>query len=225
MSQNDNQQLNNEQVESVDTSNAAQQKRKIAKFWDVLLWALIAVLAVAVLIKTFVFSSVTIEGASMNPTYQDGDVVKVVKIGKPERGDVVVFYKQQVDSKLKALFARGDDVKSGGKYEKLIKRVVAVEGDSIWIEPTEGGYRLVVKSADGTVFHEDYYVKNKETLSADVYVMTSGVLGRLKDLTEQNPLVIEQNHFFAMGDNRGNSEDSRGELGQVSLDQLFGIVR
>ena len=200
------------------------QKSKIGKFWDVLLWVLIALLAVAVLVRAFVFTNVEIEGASMNPTYNSEDTVKVLKIGKPSRGDVVVFYKYHVDSKLKAMFARGDDVKSGGKYEKLIKRVVAIEGDSIWVEPTDGGYRLVIKSADGKIFREDYYVKGTERLSEDVFVMTRGVWGRLKDLTEDNPIVIEKDHFFAMGDNRGNSEDSRGELGQVPLDQLFGKV-
>ena len=203
---------------------AAQQKKKIAKFWDILLWVLVALLAVAVIIRVFVYTNVTIEGASMEPTYQSGDVVRVVKLGKPSRGDVVVFYKHDVDSKFKALFARGDDVSSGGKYEKLIKRVVAVEGDSIWVEHTEGGYKLVVKSASGEVFREDYYTKGKEAISIDTFVMSYGVLGRLADLTEDSPLVIEQGHFFAMGDNRGNSEDSRGELGQVPLSRLFGIV-
>ena len=207
----------------VDSAGSAQQKRKIAKFWDILLWVLIAVLAVAVLIRVFV-TRVTIDGASMEPTYHSENVVWVNRFGKPSRGDVAVFYKHPIDSKFKAMFARGADVSSGGKYEKLIKRVVAVEGDSIWVEQTEGGYRLVVKSSSGEVFHEDYYTKGKEAISEDTFVMSYGVLDGLANLTEDNPLVIEQGHFFAMGDNRGNSEDSRGELGQVPLDRLFGIV-
>ena len=226
MENNDNFQLNIDSEPQVAdaTQTADPQKRKINKFWDILIWVLIAILALAVLIRAFVFTNVTISGASMEETYHGNDVVRVVKIGKPERGDVVVFYKSAVDSKFKALFAKGDDVKEGGKYEKLIKRVVAVEGDSIWVEPVDGGYRLVVKTADGKTLYEDYYKKGGEALSESSFVMSSAVLGQLVGLTEDNPLVIEKDHFFAMGDNRGNSEDSRGVLGQVPLDQLFGIV-
>ena len=234
MSQNDNEQLNIEQVEhseaaeQQETQAVQHQNRKISKFWDILLWVLIAVLAVAVLVRAFVFTNVTISGDSMNATYHDGDEVRVVKIGKPQRGDVVVFYKHKVDSKFKALFARGEDVQSGGRYEKLIKRVVAVEGDSIWIEPTEGGFRLVVKTANDEVLHEDYYVKGDEKLSEASFVLpnTAQGLGRLSEhIGQSNALVIDKDCFFAMGDNRGNSEDSRGEqLGQVPFDRLFGIV-
>ena len=252
MSQNDNEQLNIETVDdsfvdggaladestpveqveppiSAEETQVATRKRKINKFWDILLWVLIAILAVGVLVKVFVFTNVTISGDSMNQTYSDGDVVRVIKIGKPKRGDVVVFYKNDVDSKFKALFARGDDAKDGGKYEKLIKRVVAVEGDKIWIEQLPaGGYQVVVKTSDGEKLREDYYTKGKKGLSADSFILPDSTqgLGRLSDhVGEDNALVIEKGYFFAMGDNRGNSEDSRGDLGQVPIGRLFGIVR
>ena len=235
MSRNDNEQLNTEteqttvEEQPIEAAKAEQPvKSKISKFWDILLWVLIVLLAAAVLVRAFVFTRVTISGDSMNPTYKDGEIVRVVKLGKPKRGDVVVFYKNEVDSKFKAMFAKGADIQSGGKYEKLIKRVVAVEGDSIWIEPIAGGYQLVVKTSEGKILHEDYYKKGKELLSADTFVLpNTGVgLGELKNnVGEENALVIEKDHFFAMGDNRGNSEDSRGVLGQVNLSQLFGIVR
>ena len=233
MQDNDNQQLNIEslqaeaQVQSDATQEATQQKRKLSKLWDVVLWVLIAVLAAALLLNLLVITRVTISGDSMNSTYKSDEVVWVVKVGAPERGDVVVFYKKDVDSKFKALFARGDETTEGGKYEKLIKRVVAVAGDKLWIEQVEGGYQVFVKTADGKQLREDYYVRGDKALKEERFILpnTPQGLGRLSDhVGEDNALVIEKDHFFAMGDNRGNSEDSRGELNQVSLSRVFGIV-
>ena len=225
----------------------ASVKKNILKFWDVVLWLLIIVLAIAVLLRALVFTNITIDGESMtasyyngqefdtyNPdmTYHDGQVVRVFKLAKPKRGDVVVFYKKDVNGfadRVKALFARGDEVKSGGKYEKLIKRVVAVEGDSIWVELIDGKenqYRLVVQTADGTLLREDYYKLGGQVLSEEAFVITPHMtwgLGDLENTTADNPLVISANHFFVLGDNRDNSFDSR-RLGEISVDQLYGVV-
>ena len=255
MQQDDNLQLNSlteaspemQQQEVATKKKHANVKKNILKFWDVVLWLLIIVLAIAVLLRALVFTNITIDGESMtasyyneselptyNPdmTYHDRQVVRVLKVLEPRRGDVVVFYKKDVDSlgdRIKALFARGDDVKSGGKYEKLIKRVVAVEGDSIWlelIEGTEDQYRLVVRTADGTLLREDYYTLGGQLLAEDAFVITPHMtwgLGDLQNTTEDNPLVISANHFFVLGDNRSNSFDSR-RLGEISIDQLYGVV-
>ena len=217
--------------------------RKRKKAWDVFLWLMILALTIAVFVRAFIVSKVTVSGESMtsayyntessehyNPklTYHDGDTVTVHKLAKPNRGDVVVFYKQAVSSKFLALFARGDSVNEGGQYYKLIKRVVALGGDKLWVEHIEDNkYRLVIQTPDGEILHENYYQKNGETLAIDCFTLydrgTSG-LGCLKDTTQDNPLVIEEGKFFAIGDNRVNSDDSRGTLGQVPLSQLFGVV-
>ncbi|MCH5152718.1 MAG: signal peptidase I [Clostridiales bacterium] len=198
------------------------------KFWDVVLWVLIAVLAIAVIVRVFVISNVAVSGESMMETYHDGQTVVVNKLAKPKRGDVVVFYKNPVKSKFLGSFARGDSVQDGGEYYKLIKRVVALGGDKLWLESLgDGKYKLVVQTPGGDILHEDYYKKDGETLSVDCFILSdSGLssLGRLADTTEQAPLLIEEGYFFAIGDNRANSDDSRGKLGPVPLTQLFGVV-
>ena len=230
---------------NIDESAETAETRKRSGFWDFLLWLIIIVLATAILIRIFVVSNVTVSGESMtagyynlpnseyyNPdlTYHDEDVVMVNKVCKLQRGDVVVFYKYPVKSKFLAMFARGKDVEADGQYYKLIKRVVALGGDRIWLDNEgleEGKYRLVVQTPDGTIRHEDYYRKNGTQLSADCFIIsTNGKSGpgRLADCTEQNPLIIDEGYFFAVGDNRDNSADSRGELGPVPLSQLFGVV-
>ena len=219
------------------------RRRKIT-VWDVLLWVIIVVLLIAVFVRLFVVSNVTVSGASMtssyyndsqteqyNPamTYHDGDTVTVNKLKSPERGDVVVFYKYPVKNKFLALFASGDSTQRNGDYYKLIKRVVAIGGDKLWVEQLEENkYRLVIETPQGDRLYEDNYRKNGEKLSAECFIMANtdvdSGLGCLADCTESNPLVIKEGYFFAMGDNRANSDDSRGTLGQVSLSQLFGVV-
>ena len=225
----DNQQLNNTPVEGVEIpSETTPQKRKSNKIWDIVVWILIAALSVAVLVRAFVVSKVTVKGESMADTYHNNDKITVNKVVKPQRGDVVVFYKNPVKSKFLGLFASGDKVEEDGEYYKLIKRVVALGGDKLYLESIGGGkYRLVVLTPQGEVLHEDYYQKGDETLSEERFVLSVsdyGGLGRLADCTEDNPLVIEEGYFFAIGDNRTNSADSRGELGPVPLKQLFGVV-
>lgn len=229
-----NEQLNTEALiedetkENYTPSDGTVAKRKRSKAWDIIVWAIIIVLAVAVFVRAFVISKVEVSGESMMETYHNEEIVIVNKLAKPSRGDVVVFYKKPVKSKFLGMFAGGDSVKEGGEYYKLIKRVVAIGGDKIWVEHIEDNkYRLVIETPDGEILHEDNYTKNKEKLSADCFILydkeESG-LGRLKDTTQQNPLVIEDGYFFAMGDNRVNSADSRGDLGPVPLSQLFGVV-
>lgn len=234
----DNVQLNIDEL-----GNDSAGKRKLNKVFDILLWVIIVVLAIVVFVRAFVISRVTIDGASMTAdyynsesssyyepslTYHSGDKVTVNKLAKPKRGDVVVFYKHPVKSKFLALFARGDSSERDGDYYKLIKRVVALGGDKLWVEHVnDNQYKLIVETNDGTVLREDYYKKNGKTLNADCFLLydqdISG-LGRLKECTQDNPLVIEDGYFFAIGDNRTDSDDSRGDLGQVPISQIFGIV-
>ena len=219
------------------------EKRKRSKFWNILLWLIIIALAAAVVVRAFVISKVTVSGLSMtssyynneddeyyNPdlTFHDGDTVVVNKMKKPQRGDVVVFYKYPVKSKFLALFARGDSTERDGEYYKLIKRVVALGGDKIWVEQTgDNEYMLVIQTPDGEILYEDQYKKNGKTLSCDSFKLIdqelSG-LGNLRGTTQDNPIIIEEGYFFAIGDNRVNSDDSRGPLGQVPLAQMFGVV-
>lgn len=193
------------------------------------LWVSIVVLLLAVVLRLFVFNTVAVNGDSMLPTYESGNVVTVNKVRKPKRGDVVVFYKFDIDSKFKAMFARPEQSDIGQPYEMLIKRVVAVEGDRIWVQKTVDShnnfiYEVVIDTADGTRIFEDYYVKDGETLPKfTINANSRAGLGNLEGHTEDNPLVVKKGCMYVMGDNRSVSDDSRGELGQVPLSRLFGI--
>ncbi|MCM1533228.1 MAG: signal peptidase I [Corallococcus sp.] len=211
-------------IESDVTTNgaAAKKKSKADKAINIALWIAIALLVVMIVLRLFVFSSIRVIGDSMTETYHSNDVVTISKVSKPKRGDVIVFYKYEIDSKFKAMFASKEQNGRNQPYERLIKRVIALEGDRVWVQQiSPDTYQVVIDTDSGRLF-EDYYVKKGAQL--DEFTVSYDKLGRLEGTTESNPLVIEKGCIFVMGDNREESADSRGELGQVPLDRLYGVV-
>lgn len=207
------------------------EQSKFGKVVDILLWVIIVALLAAVLVRVFVFTRITVSGESMLQTFQDGEVVGVNKLAKPNRGDVVIFYKNDDVSKFLDIFASrksGDD----GEHTKLIKRVVAIAGDLLWVERTDEEldlYRVVVLTPENETLHENYYLKDGQVLAEETFfisgaLLTGSDLGILGEhVGEQNALQIDDGCMFVMGDNRNNSSDSRS-FGVVPQSRLFGVV-
>lgn len=78
-----------------------------------LIIAIIVPLILALGVRTFIVEPVNINGESMLPTFEDGDITFIFKRMKPEKGDVVFL-------------RAANDV-------KVVKRLVAEEGDSVAI--------------------------------------------------------------------------------------------
>jgi signal peptidase I len=92
-----------------------------------------AVIAVVVLM-TFVFRIVTVQGHSMLETLKDGDRVVVLKWNYvPEDGDVVIITRGQIFT------------------EPLIKRVIATQGQTLNID-----YFAGTVAVDGEILNETY---------------------------------------------------------------------
>ena len=96
--------------------------------------ALISAALVLVLVFSFFFRIIQVDGESMVPTLYHGDKLIVWGAGyTPERGDVVI-------------------IDSGTSYGKpLVKRVIAKGGDTISID-----YGAGTVTVNGTVLEEDY---------------------------------------------------------------------
>jgi signal peptidase I len=183
--------------------------------------------------RTFLYEPVYIPSGSMIPTLQIGDYVVVekwaygarlpytsasqVQWSSPQRGDIVVLLAPPQN-------ARGDD---------LIKRVVAVAGDTVAI--VNGGLvvngkmvprRALVGSCvsqerdEGGPWHEEPCDAYEEKLDGHVYQSycdkgseTCGL-----DLKQE---VVRPGHVWLAGDHRDHSADSRA-FGQVPVGRIKG---
>ena len=112
------------------------QQPKTAKGQGAFEWyeALISAALVLVLIFSFFFRIIQVDGESMVPTLQNGEKLIVWGAGyEPQRGDVVI-------------------VDSYTPYGKpLVKRVIAKGGDTICID-----YETGTVAVNGEVLREDY---------------------------------------------------------------------
>jgi signal peptidase I len=159
---------------------------------------LIVIVIIVLLIRTFVAQAYNIPSGSMKPTLLVGDFILVNKLvyrfSEPQRGDIVVF-KYPIDPNI-----------------DFIKRIIALPGEEVEVRNNqvfingkplplievgrgeENGVRKVIYEEvlpEGkkhkVQFYEDFPFSKRDF----------------------GPVVVPPNHYFVMGDNRDNSEDSR----------------
>ncbi len=150
---------------------------------------------------TKTFGGVQVDGRSMNMTLQHGEnlLMKYVFDGQGvERGDVIVVY------------VGGYEEFKDTETEYLIKRLIAVEGDKV---KCENGVISICYA--GT---EEYVVLDE---SSYVYYKSETV----KEEYDFAEYVVGEGEIFFLGDNRGNSIDSRynEEYGSHLEDRLYQI--
>ena len=184
--------------------------------------ALFPVILVVLVVRSFLVEPFRIPSASMMPGLVDGDFifvnkyvyglrlpilnVKILPIGEPQRGDVVVFRLPSNPS------------------VNFIKRLVGLPGDRIVVQDNRlfiNG-KLVPLRADGTYTGD--------------FGFTGAPLGIERFGTEEHVVMfargrfatgydatVPAGHYFFMGDNRNDSEDSRfGVVGFVPEQNLVG---
>ena len=139
---------------------------------------------IVALIFGFVIRPVEVLGHSMEPTLQNGDrLIEWMLFYTPQQGDTVILSENT------------------GLDEALVKRVIAVEGQTVDIN--ENGEVLV----DGSLLDEPY-----------IYEAMRQPMG--ETLTD---VVVPEGSIFVMGDNRNNSSDSRDvTLGTVDERYVLG---
>ena len=164
--------------------------------------AIIVALALALFIRTFVVQAFKIPSGSMEPTLQIGDHILVNKfiygvkipftsiqlfpLENPQRGDVLVFIYPLDPSK------------------DFIKRVVAVEGDTV---------KMVNKKL---------YINGIEVPDPHaVYTEESALSGEVQKRDNFGPVTVPKGALFVLGDNRDRSLDSRF-WGFVPLEDVRG---
>ncbi|MDA0953950.1 MAG: signal peptidase I [Proteobacteria bacterium] len=170
-------------------------------------------------LRSFIVEPFQIPSSSMVPTLEVGDYIlvnkfsyglrlpvartKVVELGFPERGDVVVFFPPHQN---KTYF---------------IKRVIGIPGDVV----EYSNKRLTVNGVPielefGEVVIEGgrpYHVATESLSSEDSREIQLDPMRPARDFKE----VVRPGHYFMMGDNRDNSSDSR-VWGQVPETDIVG---
>ena len=86
---------NNNQSDGVETPLKSKVKSGLQNLWDLVKFAIIALLIV-IPIRMFIAQPFVVSGDSMYPTFHDGEYLIVDEIsynlGNPSRGDVVIFH-------------------------------------------------------------------------------------------------------------------------------------
>ena len=188
--------------------------------------SLFGVLALVTILRSFVFEPFQIPSGSMEPTLRVGDFLVVNKFnygikdpiwqktlienGHPERGDIIVFKAPKQP------------------HVDYIKRVIGIGGDTVKYDMATQS--LTVTSKDGTVnvfkyenakpnadffYHGEMQVEKTEVGSVTHQILNNpSPFNYAPYFFKQEgqidgEWVVPDGHYFVMGDNRDNSEDSR----------------
>lgn len=100
--------------------------------------ALFIAIAIAFIIRIFLFTPVVVDGSSMEPTLHENERLIVTKIGEPDRFDIIVFH--------------------APNSEDYIKRVIGLPGDHI-------EYKDDVLYINGEPFDEPYLNEYKQKVN------------------------------------------------------------
>ncbi len=176
------------------------------------------VLALVLVLRSFIIEPFQIPSASMVPTLLVGDYIlvnkytyglrlpvlgtKIVEMNEPERGDVMVFFPPHKDI-------------------YFIKRVIGLPGDQI----TYKNKQLFIngEKVDQTLLAElpplnpQVELISEKMGAADHLINKTKRINRMDDFS----ITVRPGHYWMMGDNRDNSSDSRA-WGQVPEDRIVG---
>lgn len=162
----------------------------------------IFILAVVVIvpIRVFLFQPFFVQGASMEPNFQDGEYLIVNELGYKEtdlkilkvdsfremkRGDVIVFRYPKNPSQF------------------FIKRVIGLSGE-----------RIKVENGSVYIFNRDH----SEGFKLEEEYLPEGLITK-----GNSDYEIKEDEYFVMGDNRDHSSDSR-TWGPIKTTNVVGKV-
>ena len=183
------------------------------------------VILIVLVIRSFLFEPFRIPSDSMMPTLLDGDFIfvnkfayglrlpvlnsKIVDIGEPKRGDVIVFRlptDPSVNYIKRLVGLPGDHVSVRDDRVYINDQLMTVRTTGLYTGPRNVGAQQDAEEAIenlGGVEHRVLYIPGRGPTDYDA--------------------VVPAGHYFFMGDNRDNSQDSRfDKVGFVPEGNLVG---
>ena len=207
-------------------------KSALGEAWELGKTVVFALL-IAVVLRIVLFQPFTIPSASMEPTLYEGDYIIVSKYSYGWSRDSIPFEPPLPHGRLFGRApTRGDVIvfklpRDG--HVDYIKRLIGLPGDTIQVKdsvlyingkavPREALKPGPASSPYGLTQDAERY---RETLPNGKSYLT---LDREPDGPADNAgvYVVPAGHYFMMGDNRDNSDDSRMEVGYVPAENLEG---
>lgn len=163
-----------------------------------LIETIVFVIVAVSIIRFFIGEPRWIPSGSMKPTLIEGDRIFVERFSRfyssPQRGDIMVFYPPMTTlshSPLKIFERLTGFFCSDVAY---IKRVIGLPGDRIFVKAdSQGKYAVYI---NGKKLKEKYVMDEYDYIPCDSKMICG-------------PVTVPKDSYFMMGDNRGNSQDSR----------------
>lgn len=188
--------------------------KNFKEYFITTLWFL---LLLFLLFSFFAYQKVDINGQSMEPTFSEKEYLLVNRIDKKlQRGGVVTFYSSLETFEKTPFIQKLVPFLSTQNNKILLKRVVALPGESIEII----GSKIIIYNKEypnGAVLTESY-ISQKVVEASD---------NKLLNQYYYTPkTLLGENEYFILGDNRTNSSDSRDlRYGPFHVDALFGVAK
>lgn len=193
--------------------NKEEFKTKFGAFMKETVETVVFVVVAIIIIRFFLGEIRWIPSASMKPTLVEGDRVFVERLTRffktPERGDIMVFYPPheklkntpwKIFSRLTGFFC---------KDTAYIKRVIALPGEKFEL----------IQNPDGS---SDVYINDVKL--DEPYIMDRFEYPECSETVNCGPMILGENEYFMMGDNRGHSSDSR-YWGTLKKDRFIGQAK
>lgn len=179
-------------------AETASKKEKFIAILKETVETIVFVVVMVVIIRFFIGEIRWIPSASMRPTLMEGDRIFVERLSRfystPKRGDIMVFYPPAEEIRTDPLSVLSRLTGFFCKDVAYIKRVIGVPGDKLEVREFASGESKIV--INDKVIDEPYIMSDDDYISCT-------------DEMFCGPMKIPSGQYFMMGDNRGNSQDSR----------------